>query len=78
MFRLKKGVRIIPRKGYRVLYEGEEIGYITSGAYSPYLERPIAMGYVRSSHALPGMSVDIEVRGRLYEAKILDYPLIKR
>jgi glycine cleavage system aminomethyltransferase T len=36
------------------------------------------MGYVRSSHALPGMSVDIEVRGRLYEAKILDYPLIKR
>ncbi len=78
MFRLKKGIRIIPRKGYRVLYEGEEIGYITSGAYSPYLERPIAMGYVRSSHALPGMSVDVEVRGRLYEAKILDYPLIKR
>ena len=78
MFRLKKGVRIIPRKGYRVLYDGEEIGYITSGSYSPYLERPIAMGYIKSSHALPGLSVDIEVRGKLYEAKILDYPLIKR
>lgn len=78
MFRLKKGLRIIPRRGYRVLYEGEEIGFVTSGSYSPYLERPIAMGYVRSSHALPGLSVDIEVRGRLYEARILDYPLIRR
>jgi len=78
MFRLKKGLRVIPRRGYKVLYEGEEIGYITSGSYSPYLERPIAMGYIKSSHALPGLSVDIEVRGKLYEAKILDYPLIKR
>jgi aminomethyltransferase len=78
MFRLKKGARLIPRKGYRVLYEGEDIGYITSGTYSPYLDRPIAMGYVKSSHALPGMSVDIEIRGRLYEAKMLDYPLIKK
>ncbi len=78
MFRLKKGLRIIPRGGYKVLYGGEEIGYITSGSYSPYLERPIAMGYIRSSHALPGLSVDIEVRGKLYEARVLDYPLIKR
>lgn len=78
MVRLKKGLRIIPRRGYRILYEGEEIGYITSGAYSPYLERPIGMGYIRSSHSLPGLSVDVEVRGKYYEAKILDYPLIKR
>lgn len=77
MVRLKKGVRTIPRKGARILYDGVEIGAITSGSYSPHLERSIGMGYVKSSHALPGMEVDVEIRGKLYGAKVLDFPLVK-
>lgn len=78
MVRLRKGARTIPRKGARTLYNGVEIGKVTSGAYSPYLERSIGMGYVKSSHALPGMDVDVEIRGRLYGAKLLDFPLVRR
>jgi len=75
--RLKKGEKAIPRKAARVLVQGEEVGRVTSGGYSPVLERPIAMAYLRPSHALMGMTVTVEVRGRLLEAKIVDFPFIE-
>ncbi|MEZ0290883.1 MAG: glycine cleavage system aminomethyltransferase GcvT [Sulfolobales archaeon] len=76
--RVKKGVRFIPRNGYEILYKGSVIGRVTSGGYSPYLDRGIGMGYVKASHALPGLDVLIRFRDRVAEAKILDFPLIKR
>jgi len=76
--RMKKGVKMIPRHGYEIIYQGEVVGYVTSGGYSPTLERGIGMGYIRSSHALPGLDVEIRYRDRVAEAKILDFPLIKR
>ncbi|MGC9009129.1 MAG: glycine cleavage system aminomethyltransferase GcvT [Sulfolobales archaeon] len=76
--RMKKGSKMIPRTGYEIVYEGETIGYVTSGGYSPYLERGIGMGYIRSSHALPGLDVEIRFKNRSDEARILDFPLIKK
>lgn len=76
-FRLKKGVRIIPRHGYKVYIDDVNIGYVTSGTFSPTLNRSIAMGYVNSSHALIGLEVEINIRGKYYKAKIVDFPFIK-
>ncbi|MET1128009.1 MAG: glycine cleavage system aminomethyltransferase GcvT [Thermoproteota archaeon] len=74
--RLGKKDRVIPRPGDRVLVEDVEVGTVTSGAYSPILRRSIAQAYIRSSHALMGMNVFIERRGKLYKAKIVDFPLV--
>ncbi len=72
-----KGARIVPRKGDRIVVEGEAVGVVTSGAYSPVLKRGIGQAYVAASHALIGMPVEIEHRGRLFKAKILDFPLVQ-
>lgn len=74
--KMKKGEKAIPRTGAEVYSIDEKIGVVTSGGYSPVLERPIAMAYVKASHALIGMSVRVNVRGKLYEAKIVDFPFI--
>ncbi|HET8781174.1 MAG TPA: glycine cleavage T C-terminal barrel domain-containing protein [Pyrinomonadaceae bacterium] len=37
--------------------DGKEIGRVTSATYSPKLERPIALGYVRYEYLAPGTTV---------------------
>ncbi len=76
--KLGKGARVVPRKGDRLIVEGEEIGVVTSGAYSPLLKRGIGQAYVRPSHALMGLPVVLEHRGRKrVKAKITDFPLVQ-
>ena len=56
--------RSAPRQGYAILHQGENIGRITSGSYSPTLDTSIGMGYVLQGFASPGGTVDLDVRGR--------------
>jgi aminomethyltransferase len=42
---------------------GEVSGHVTSGGFSPTLQRPIAMGYVDRAHAQKGAQVVTELRG---------------
>ena len=37
----------VPKAVDKVFHEGKEVGWITSAVFSPKLERPIALGYVR-------------------------------
>ncbi|RLG79932.1 MAG: glycine cleavage system protein T, partial [Thermoprotei archaeon] len=45
---------------------------------SPVLKRGIAQAYIDSRYALFGESIDIEVRGKLYSGKIVDFPFISK
>lgn len=74
----KEAARVIPRHGYKVYVEDMEVGWVTSGTYSPVLGRGIAQAYIDSRYALIGESVEVEVRGSRYEARITDFPFIKR
>jgi aminomethyltransferase len=74
--RFKKGVRVVPRHGDPIVVGGTEVGRVTSGTYSTYLERAIAMGYVSSRYAYIGGTVHVSCRGKLYEAKIVEPPFI--
>ncbi len=66
----------IPRQGNAVLDAGgEPAGAVTSGTFSPSLERGIGMAYVRSQLAEPGTEVVIDVRGRDRAARIESRPL---
>ncbi len=56
--------------------EGSEIGRITSGTFSPSLQRPIAMGYVAAALAEPGTALKLEQRGKLFDAVVTPMPFV--
>ncbi|MFX1284444.1 MAG: glycine cleavage system aminomethyltransferase GcvT [Promethearchaeota archaeon] len=64
-----------PRAGIHLLKDGQEIGIVTSGGFSPLLNIGIGMGYVLRSLSKEGTSIQYEVRGKFHEAKILKFPL---
>jgi aminomethyltransferase len=56
--------------------EGNEIGRITSGTFSPSLQRPIAMGYVATALSAPGTKLTLEQRGKLFQAEVTPMPFV--
>ena len=56
--------------------EGQSIGIVTSGGYSPCLRKPIAMGYVLSKFSKPGLQLFANVRGKHIASKITKMPFI--
>jgi aminomethyltransferase len=56
---------------------GGKIGIVTSGGFSPTLNRPIAMGYISSDHARVGTEVSLMVRGTALGARIVDLPFVR-
>ncbi len=65
----------IPREGNPVLHEGEQIGAVTSGTFSPSLAVGAGMAYVKSELAEAGTGIEIDVRGKLRSARIASKPL---
>jgi aminomethyltransferase len=65
------------REGALVLDgEGNELGRITSGGFSPSLQRPIAMGYVAAPFAESGTALKLEQRGKLFNALVASMPFV--
>jgi len=65
------------REGALVLDgEGNEVGRVTSGGFSPSLKRPIAMGYVAAALAEPGTALKLEQRGKLFDARVAPLPFV--
>ncbi len=66
------------RSHYPVLSEGAVIGETCSGALSPSLGEGIAMAYLHPDFSIPGISLEIEVRGRRYPASVTALPFYKK
>jgi aminomethyltransferase len=65
------------REGALVLDgEGNEVGKITSGGFSPSLQRPIAMGYIAMHLAEPGTPIKLEQRAKLFDARVVPMPFV--
>jgi aminomethyltransferase len=60
------------------LADGKKIGEVTSGSFSPTLEKSIAMGYVQPEFAAPGRELQIDVRGRIEPASVVELPFYSR
>lgn len=67
---LDKGV---PRGGYDVYADGEQIGFVTTGSYAPSLKQNVGLALVTSSFS--GNEIDIMVRGKGLKAHIVPTPL---
>jgi aminomethyltransferase len=48
----------VPREGYALFRGTNQVGAVTSGTFSPTLEKPIAMGYVDADSAAPGTKIE--------------------
>jgi aminomethyltransferase len=68
----------IPRDGNPVLIGEEQVGVVTSGTYSPSLERGAGIAYVRADLAEPGTKLEIDVRGKRRAARVASKPLYRK
>ena len=66
------------REGNTILHAGRQIGEVTSGTVSPTLARPIAMGYVESDAAKVGERLQVDVRGQMLDARVVELPFYRR
>ncbi len=64
----------IPRSGYRVFHENQEIGYVTSGNYSPSLEKNLALALLDPKMSQLNQKVQVDIRGKQLTAKIIKLP----
>ncbi len=71
-FQMEK--KAIPRHGYKILRDGNPIGEVTSGTFSPVLQAGIGLGYVTTGNHEVGTNLIIDIRGRDQSAQIMKPP----
>jgi len=67
-----------PRAHYKLFFEGQEIGEVTSGSISPSLKKGIGMAYVAGPYSRPGQLLEIQIRDMKYPVKVVKKPFIKK
>jgi aminomethyltransferase len=66
--------RGLAREEYSVLSNGEEIGVVTTGMYSPTTSRYLGMALVLREYSKIGTEIEIQIRNKLVKAKIVKRP----
>ncbi len=75
---LKTTGKGIPRSGYTVLKDEQEIGTLTSGGLAPSLGYPVAMALVDDVELKIGDTVLVAIRNRTIEHEVCEIPFYKR
>jgi len=70
--------RGIARHGYKVFTAGREIGEVTSGTFTPTLQRAVGLAFVPISYSEPGTEIFIQIRDHLAKARVVGLPFYKR
>jgi len=74
---VSKEMKGVPRKGNEVLLKEEKVGFVTSGAYSPFLEENIALAYIKTSLLENNEEFDIFIRKDKIKFKKEKLPFVK-
>jgi aminomethyltransferase len=70
-----KGLSGAPaREGAEIAHDGQIIGRVTSGGFSPSLNIAIAMGFVPPALSQPGTPLQVIVRGKAQAAEVVALP----
>lgn len=64
------------REGAEVFSGDQKVGVLTSGGFSPSLERPVAVAFVAVAQAAPGTGLEIDVRGKRLAATVTPLPFV--
>ncbi|HVP37456.1 MAG TPA: glycine cleavage system aminomethyltransferase GcvT [Terriglobales bacterium] len=70
--------KAFPRQHYQIERNGKKIGEVTSGTFSPSLEKGIGLGYVDIRSSELGSDLEINIRGKDYKAKVIKPPFYKK
>lgn len=70
--------RGIPRSGYQIYFEGNNIGEISSGSFCPSLNKNMGLGLVDFSESFHDRLVQVEIRGKLTNARVVSLPFYSR
>ncbi len=70
--------RGIARHGYSVFAQSEQVGVVTSGTRTPFLDKAIGLAYLPSTACAPGTDCEVEIRGRRVAARVVPLPFYKR
>ena len=68
----------IARHDADVYHDGQKVGRVTSGGFSPVLNKAIGLAFVDRPHTDPGTELDIDQRGRSLQAEIVQTPFYRR
>ncbi|HPI89191.1 MAG TPA: glycine cleavage system aminomethyltransferase GcvT [Spirochaetota bacterium] len=67
----------IPRNGFLVYNGGQEIGYVTSGTFSPTFKKGIGMALVARDSLQRGDHFSVGIRDKMVDALVVPRPLYK-
>jgi glycine cleavage system T protein len=70
--------RGIARHGYKVFHHLREIGIVTSGTFSPTLNKAIGLAFIDMAYSAPDTEVTVAIRDTMTPAKIVKLPFYKR
>jgi len=68
--------KAVARHGYPLMVKGSEVGHVTSGTFSPSLERAIGLGYVSVGNDEEGNTIHVGIRGKEVPATIVKIPFV--
>lgn len=63
-----------PAQGDKIFHDGQEVGWVTSVAYSPRFGKSIALGYLRREHCVQGTQLRIDRQGTPMIAEVTTLP----
>ena len=70
--------RGVPRAHYEITKDGENIGFVTTGSYSPTLDKNIGLALVNSEHSELGTEFAVMRSGKALKAKVIPLPFYKK
>lgn len=70
--------RGIARQGHVIVQDDSEVGQVTSGTWSPTLEKAVGTAYVPLDLTEPGTPLEVAVRKRRLAAKVVELPFYRR
>jgi len=68
--------RGVPRSHYKVLHEGQPVGEVTSGTFSPTLNTGVALCNVPTALSKPGTRLDIAIRNSTVAGEVTSLPFV--
>jgi aminomethyltransferase len=69
--------RGVPRSHYPVLCNGDSVGEVTSGTFSPSLNCGVALCSVSSEYSKVGTKLDIQIRGKNVPGEVVKLPFVE-
>ncbi|MDB4614337.1 glycine cleavage system aminomethyltransferase GcvT [bacterium] len=75
---LELEVKRVAREDVEVHWGKQIVGKVTSGTFSPTLQKSISMAYVDKACSEPGTELNVNIRGKEYAAKVVALPFYER